>query len=103
MTQSADSPSPRLEDCLCPSPGAVAEPAPDDLLVLDVGSGDYYSLGPVGAFVWERLDGSTPLGAIADRVAESWSIDPERAARDVIDFATDLVRRGLATRALRDG
>ncbi len=78
------------------SGNTVAEPTKNDLLVLDVTTGDYFSLGPVGAFVWERLDGSTSLAEIATQVAKAWGVDQETAKSDVLDFASQLASRGLS-------
>ena len=49
-----------------------------------------FSLSPVGAFVWERIDGRTPLSAICDQVLEAFSVDLGTARADIADFVGQL-------------
>jgi hypothetical protein len=74
---------------------AVAEATPDGHLVLDLATGEYFDMGRVGGFVWERLDGATPLAVIAAEVAGRFDVDPGRAERDLLAFVAELVGAGL--------
>jgi Coenzyme PQQ synthesis protein D (PqqD) len=49
-----------------------------------------------GLFIFERLDGRTPLDQIARDLAEVFEISPEDAERDAAEFAADLVRLRMA-------
>lgn len=53
-----------------------------------------FTLDEVGTFVWERLDGQTPLAAIALAISESFDVDAERAGADLGPFAEMLERTG---------
>ncbi len=57
-----------------------------------------YSLDPVGAFVWERLDGVRTLGDVAGMVAEAFDNAPENAGEEVLAFAGELLAAGLVER-----
>jgi hypothetical protein len=78
-----------------PSPDVAAEPAHDELLVLDLSSGHYYGLNRVGQLIWQRLDGRTSLAEIADHLAEHFAVDRQRALDDVGELVAELVARGL--------
>ncbi len=79
-----------------PSPDVAAEPTGDELLLLDLSSGSYYGLNPVGQLIWERLDGRTNLADIADDLAQRFAIDRQRACDDVDELVAELIARGLA-------
>ena len=49
-----------------------------------------------GLFIFERLDGRTPLDDIARDLAEAFEVAPEDAARDAREFAAELVRLRMA-------
>ena len=57
-----------------------------------------YSLNATGAFVWERLDGSTPLEVIHQTVTENFKIGKKDAWADLAKLVTDLARAGLIER-----
>jgi len=54
-----------------------------------------YSLNATGAFVWERLDGSTPLEVIHQAVTEGFEVGKKDAWADLAELVTDLARAGL--------
>ncbi len=54
-----------------------------------------YSLNTTGAFVWERLDGSTPLEILHQAVTETFKVGKKDAWADLADLVTDLARSGL--------
>ncbi|MBN1513471.1 MAG: PqqD family protein [Phycisphaerae bacterium] len=54
-----------------------------------------FVLNPVAEFIWEQLDGALALGAIAQRVAESFDIGPAQAERDCRAFVDELTEADL--------
>ena len=54
-----------------------------------------YSLNTTGAFVWERMDGSTSLEIIHQAVTESFEIGEKDAWADLAELVTDLARASL--------
>ncbi len=77
----------------------AAQPVPDDLLVLDLRSGRYYGVGPVGAVVWELLDGRRTLGDIAAELCRRFDVESAQAESDVVAFLASLEGRGLVRRS----
>ncbi len=49
-----------------------------------------FSLNPVGAFIWEQIDGSHPLAAILDLIVEEFDVPAETAQDDLLQFITEL-------------
>jgi len=62
-----------------------------------------YRLNATGAFAWERMDGTSALGAIAAQMAASFEVPADRAACDLAAFAADLEAAGAVVAARRDG
>jgi hypothetical protein len=49
-----------------------------------------YSLNPVGALVWEHLDGSQDLGAIKNRIAAEYDVSDDNAETDLLSFINEM-------------
>jgi hypothetical protein len=49
-----------------------------------------YSLNPVGALVWEHLDGSQDLDAIKNRIAAEYDVADDKAERDLLAFIEEM-------------
>jgi Coenzyme PQQ synthesis protein D (PqqD) len=67
----------------------------DELVVLHLGVGAYFSLDPVGSTIWDQLvDGKGAEEAVAAILAE-YDIDEATARADVERLAEELVEAGL--------
>jgi Coenzyme PQQ synthesis protein D (PqqD) len=49
-----------------------------------------YSLNPVGALVWEHLDGSQDLDAIKNRITAEYDVDDNEAETDLLSFIDEM-------------
>jgi hypothetical protein len=52
-------------------------------------------LDAMGAAVWRRIDGKTPVRRIAEILAETYRLHPREAETATAQFLRDLGRRGL--------
>jgi len=66
-----------------------------DLVILDLHTGDYFSLNDAAGFIWERINGKNLLGSIALKLARAYGISQERALKDTFEFAKLLIRDNL--------
>ena len=75
------------------------------LLVPIVGRGAdldaIYTLNPLGAFIWERLDGRTPGTEIVAALTETFAVEPGRAEADYLEFLARLRELGAIEAASR--
>lgn len=55
-----------------------------------------YTLTPVAAQIWEWLDGTNNVEAIAQRLASEFDVTFERAKTDLVEFLTELEKIGAA-------
>lgn len=67
----------------------------DELVLLNLDSGVYYSTGDVGAMVWEMSDGNRTVGSIIQAVCAAYEIAEEDAARDIKEYLGDLLQEDL--------
>ena len=56
------------------------------------------SLNETGALIWEQLDGTADLEAVAQVVAAAFDVSTEDAERDVADFLGALEQDGLVVK-----
>lgn len=68
----------------------------EDILVLDLESSSYFSIGGTGTFLFETLQGSDlDQAQLVDAVLAEYEADPATVASDVADFVARLRAAGL--------
>jgi hypothetical protein len=73
----------------------------DEAVLLDLESGVYYGLDPVGARIWQLVQAPTTVGAVREAIVAEFDVAPERCERDLLALLRDLARAGLLD--VRDG
>ena len=58
-------------------------------------SDEICQLNPVASFIWEALDGRRDLGRIAADIVKEFDVGEEEALRDTLEFASDLLEKGV--------
>lgn len=86
----------KTTDVVISSEATAGESMSDDYLVVELSSGRYFGIGEVGGFIWERLDGTRDLAAVAAEIADHYRIPLQRAVDDLLELAQQLVEAGLA-------
>jgi hypothetical protein len=76
---------------------AVSRRTGESVLVLDVASGEYYSLDDVAARIWELSDGARSVGEIVTELASEFDVSRDMLTRDVCEFLDDLAAAELVT------
>jgi hypothetical protein len=64
-------------------------------VLLDIRSGQYFSLNAVGGRVWELCDGATPVSAIVGALCDEYDVEPAVATTDAGDLLAELAGAGL--------
>ncbi len=82
------------------SPSVRTRQLDDELIVLDLDQGEYYSLNASGAQVWKALEAGQGMDWIRDEVVALWPIPWEEGMEMVSMILQDLLQRGLIARAL---
>ena len=67
----------------------------DESVMLDMASGYYFGLDPVGARIWQLLSATSSLAEIVERLAQEYDVTPEQANSDLVRFVEELKANGL--------
>jgi hypothetical protein len=67
----------------------------DETVILDLASGTYYGLDPVGARMWQLLVEGKSLGEACDLLLEEYDVARERLEADLLELAGKLANIGL--------
>ena len=63
--------------------------------ILNIKSGVYYGLDPVGARIWNLMQEPRPVAEIQDAITAEYDVDPERCALDLTALLQKLLAEGL--------
>ena len=67
----------------------------EEIVLLDLKSGIYFGLDGVGKLIWEFVSEGNSLDEIVARIVAEYEVAEATARKDVVDFAGNLVERGL--------
>lgn len=67
----------------------------EEAVVLRQASAEVLGLNPVGARLFDLLDGRTPVGRLVDRVLGELEVDRESLERDSLAFLEELLQAGV--------
>ena len=64
-------------------------------VLLDIDSGEYFTLNEVGGRVWDLCDGSRSVSSIAEALSAEYDVDSSTALQDTGDLLRSLAGSGL--------
>jgi len=67
----------------------------DEAVLLDLQSGMYFGLDPVGARMWNLLAEGRTLADVASTVAEEYGVEVGRVQSDILELVATLRGKGL--------
>jgi hypothetical protein len=86
-----------LRDSLTPGGQVLFRHLDEEAVLLDLKSGTYFGLNDVGARAWQLILEHGRLSRVLDILAGEYDADRAIVERDLIDLASQLVARQLAT------
>jgi len=84
-----------LETVIQASPGQVSCELEGEAAILNLRTGVYYSLDPVGAAIWKLIDRPRTVASVRDAVIETYEVDDARCERDLFSLLERLAGEGL--------
>jgi Coenzyme PQQ synthesis protein D (PqqD) len=66
-----------------------------ELVLLDLRTGVYFSLDPLGTRVWTLAQEGRSLADVVQLVVEEYEVTPERFSTDLLSFVSSLREKGL--------
>ena len=67
----------------------------DGAIILDIKTDQFFSLNPIGSYIWERLLKGEGLDQIARGLAEDTGTEIDVVMADIDDFVADLTNKLL--------
>lgn len=68
----------------------------DEVVILGIETGKYYSLNPVGARFWAAIQRPVSIRAAAGAIVAEFEVAPETAEADLVELGEKLIAAGLA-------
>lgn len=63
----------------------------DGAIILDLGSGVYYALDPVGTYIWGLIQEPKVLRDIRDAILAAYDVDLERCEQDLQKLFSEMI------------
>ncbi|MFT6287266.1 MAG: hypothetical protein ACJAYC_003439 [Halieaceae bacterium] len=76
-------------------PGVVQEKFENEIVIVNLETGHYFSTSGVGEFIWTQLINGFPVGEILPAVALEFDIDSDTAESSGMQFISDVLINGL--------
>lgn len=84
-----------LETVVSQSTGQVATTLGEEVVIMGLGTEEYYALREVGAHIWTLLERPTPVRTILKALLEQYEVEPAHCEADLLAILEDLAREGL--------
>jgi hypothetical protein len=84
-----------LETSVRISKDAVFRELDGEAVVLDLSTGTYFGLDPVGTRAWQLIDQHGSLRTVHERLLEEFDVTPDVLQRDLIGLVERFVEAGL--------
>ena len=69
----------------------------DEVVLLNLDTGHYYSLNESGRRIWELLDGNNSVPDVVRVICEEFDVEQKAAVKDVNTLLDELLKEGLAS------
>ncbi len=85
----------KLSDKVSIPTQVMARTVGDETVILDLASGTYFGLDPVGARIWQLMADGQTLGAICETLLNEYEITRETLEDDILRLTEELRAKGL--------
>jgi len=87
----------KITDKIVIPPQVMARQAGEETVILDLATGTYFGLNPVGARIWTLLGEGKTLVQVCDVMQEEFDVSRANIERDVLDLVGQLREQQLIT------
>jgi len=84
-----------LSRCYAAPQDVMAREVGEETVILDLNSGTYYGLDPVGTRAWALLGEGRSLGAVCEQMEREFEVDRATLETDLTALVSELVSKGL--------
>jgi hypothetical protein len=84
-----------ISDKFSISSNVLSNEVGDETVILDLASGTYFGLDPVGARLWRLIQDGKTVAEVCDVLVEEFDVSRSRVEQDALALAQDLVDKKL--------
>jgi hypothetical protein len=84
-------------------PDVASRVVAGEALIVDLRSGHYFGLDPVGTRIWELIADRGTFGGILEGIVAEFDVEPERARADLERLLGEMEEKGLVAAEARGG
>lgn len=67
----------------------------DEMVMMDIEKGKYFTLNPVGTVIWNLLETPYSLEDLVERLMEEFEVDLAQCRQETEDYLQNLLKAGL--------
>lgn len=71
----------------------------DELVMMDIDQGKYFSLNPVATRIWELLADSRDIEELCSVLTGEYDIEPEKCLQEVSEYIGEMIKLGLIVKS----
>ncbi len=71
----------------------------DELVMMSIELGEFYSLGNIAREIWQMLEKPVSVEQLVGNLSSRYQVDPETCKRDVVAFISELTEHNLVEKA----
>ena len=75
--------------------GFTTAPVQNELMMLNIEQGAYYSLDPIAAEIWNMLENPAGVGEIITQLIKRYDVTQEQCQADVLTFLEEMSSNGM--------
>ncbi len=79
------------------SENAIAQTMPEETIILDLESEEYFSLNSLGTMIWDLVVEDISVQEIIGKIAAKCEVDVQILEKDVIKFLSKLLEKKIIT------
>ena len=76
-------------------PQVMARTVGEETVILDLESGTYFGLDPIGARIWQLIENGKSLSQVCDVMVEEYEVTRDVLERDALALAGELLDKNL--------
>jgi hypothetical protein len=67
----------------------------DELVMMDIDQGMYFSLNPVATRIWDLLEEASGVDELCSKLIEEFDVDAGQCEKEVSDYLNEMLKLGL--------
>lgn len=67
----------------------------DEIVMMDIDQGKYFSLNPVATHIWDLLEKSRDIEELCKELVGEYDVDPGQCMKEVEEHIGEMVKMGL--------